>query len=81
MHLFIRNVDFHKEVIINDDTIIHSFQIELLPATKLPGGSKCQVEGCFLDADATTYWVIKGDSCTIPGLVWSNCTCIPPPQT
>ena len=41
-----------------------------LPADKLPEGSECQLYGCTLSSDDSTYWMFEGEKCNIsyPGV-------------
>ena len=44
----------------------YSSLLPSLPTGKLPGGSECQLYGCVLSSDDTSYWVIDGESCNVP---------------
>ena len=56
-------------------TVNYSSLQPSLPTDKLPEGSECQLYGCTLSSDDTTYWMIEGERCNVshpgvPGIVW-----------
>lgn len=50
----------HRIGVVNYSSLLPS-----LPSDKLPEGSECQLYGCTLSTDDTTYTKIEGEKCNI----------------